>query len=127
MSERDEFWEALFPAEDLAAMRHEAAKAEIEDRMLRERAEFMGDPALAWRTALAEACTAEGVSYLWDLEAEVTRAFAPGHHPINVPDPIIDDLREQGAHPAAVACHLKAVSIDPRFASWDDEEASESL
>jgi len=125
VSERDEFWAALFPAEDLASMRHGMEQAAMEDRVLKERAEFMADPALAWRTALAEACTVEGVSYVWHLDEGMTSAFAPGHHPIRVPDPVIDDLRQQGAHPGAVACHLKAVSIDPRFASWDNDTDEE--
>jgi hypothetical protein len=80
------------------------------------------DPRLSWRTALSVACTAESVTYVWLLDEEVTMAFALGHHPIRIPDAVLEELREQGAKPEAVACHMKAISIDPRFASWDEED-----
>lgn len=113
---------AMFSDEDGAEMAAAWARAEAEEAIRQNNVDTAMDPALAWRTALSAACTEEGVSYVWLMDEGLTTAFALGHHPIRVPDEVIEGLREQGAHPHAVACHLKAVSIDPRFASWDEED-----
>jgi hypothetical protein len=116
---------ALFTPEDLAEIAQAHGEIVAEDpeaAIARQNAEWSADPRLAWRQALSTACVLEGVTYHWDLEAGRSAFVLPGATPIHVPDGYLDALMAQGSNPHAVACVMKATSIDPRFRGWADEE-----
>jgi len=111
--------------EDLAELSAAWRAVEHEDpeAVLRaQRRALQLDPVLAWRSALAAACTEERVTYMWAVEEAVTIVSVQGCHQVRVPDWALDKLMEHRASPRAVACQLRAVCIDPRFASWGAEE-----
>lgn len=125
MSERDEVWASLFTTEDRAEIARTHARVVAEDpeaAIRRQNAEWAADPRLAWRQALSTACVLEGIHYSWDLEAERSAFHLPGATPIHCPDGYLDALLAQGSSPHAVACIMKATSIDPRFQGWANEE-----
>lgn len=120
-----EEFRTLFAAADLdeiARSHSEVIAEDPEAAIARQNHEWSADPRLAWRQALSTACVTEGVSYSWDLEAGRSSFFLPGATPIFCPDGYLDALMAQGSSPWAVACIMKATSIDPRFRGWSDEE-----
>lgn len=124
MTEEERF-RAMFTDEDLAEISRTHAEVIAEDpeaQIRRQNAEWSADPRLAWRQALSTACVHEGVSYHWDLDGGRSAFVLPGATPIHVPDGYLDALMAQGSNPHAVACIMKATSIDPRFRGWQDED-----
>lgn len=127
MNEEERF-RAMFTDADGADLAKAFAAVDAEDpeaALRRNASELATDPTLAWRQAVSAACVEEGVSYQWLVPEGRTVVFLPGAHPVSVPDGYLTALQGQGSHPWAVACLLKAVSIDPRFRGWRDEEDEE--
>lgn len=99
-------------------------EAELEARRERDQLQAVTDPTAAWRTALSEAAADEGLDLygLPDSDAIAVKVHAGGCLPLIVPGVALDGQRIAGVPPRAVAAMLKAVSIDPRLAWWDDED-----
>lgn len=88
------------------------------------------DDYLKWRIRVNQALAEEGVNIRWYDEHEYATIQALTHKgdvapKVNVPYLHLEDLFNQEAHPSGVAAYLKAVTFDPRFRLWNQEEEDE--
>lgn len=119
MNPRDDYdFERIFSSNELAQVMANLTPDIIQANMR----ELASDPKLAYIQSYSQALVTEGVEWDWDPESPIgtARRFGGGGLVVPVSIEFLDEVRESGAPPEAVACYTKAATYWSNFMLGED-------